>query len=229
MKTLRLAATLPALLLSFSALAEEQTRQTGDFQGISVGGGIKARVTVGPTSVRLSGDAQALEQVQTEVEDGTLVVRSKRGGSWKGLSRVTLTVSSPQMTRVEATGGASVEAEATATPTFTIESSGGGTVSVSGLDSTRVEVDASGGANVTLKGRADLLAAEASGGCQVYGEALSLKALEAEASGGSGVRANPTERVTAEASGGSTVQVDSQPAQRHVSISGGSKVRFPRP
>ncbi|SEU31393.1 head GIN domain-containing protein [Stigmatella erecta] len=228
MKTLRVAATLPALLLSFSALAEEQTRQTGDFQGISVGGGLKARVTVGPTSVRLSGDPQALEHVQTEVEDGTLVVRSKRG-PWKGSSRITLTISSPQMTRVEATGGAAVEAEATATPTFTIESSGGSTVSVSGLDSARVEVDASGGTNVTLKGRADLLAAEASGGCQVYGEALSLKALEAEASGGSEVRANPTERVTAEASGGSTVQVDSQPAQRHVSTSGGSKVRFPRP
>jgi hypothetical protein len=228
MKTLRAAAALPVLLLSFSALAEEQTRQTGDFQGLSVGGGLRARVTVGPTSVRLSGDAKALEQVQTEVEDGLLVVRPPRG-SWKNSPRITVTVSSPRMTRVEATGGAAVEAEATATPTFAIESSGGSTVSVSGLDSPRVEVDASGGSNVTLKGRAELLVLEATGGCQVYGEALTLKALEAEASGGSGVRANPTERVTAEASGGSTVQVDSQPAQRHVTLSGGAKVNFPRP
>jgi hypothetical protein len=228
MKTLRAATTLPILLLSFSALAEEQTRDVEDFQGVSVGSGLKARVTVGPKSLRLSGDAQALERVETRVEDGTLEVSLKRG-FWKSSSHVTVLLSSPEVTRVEATGGATVEAQVGATPRFAIEASGGGTVSVSGLDTQRLGVEASGGAEVTLQGRADALHAEASGGGDIHGQQLRLKTLEADASGGSEVRASPSERVEAEASGGSTVHIDSQPAQRHVSTSGGSRVLFPRP
>ncbi|MDC0711929.1 DUF2807 domain-containing protein [Stigmatella sp. ncwal1] len=225
MKTLRAVPLLPVLCLSFGALAQEQTREVDDFQGVSVSSGIKARVSVGPKSVRISGDEEAVARVRTSVDDGNLVVTMGKGRG----GGVLLTISSPEVTHVEAASGASVEAQASATPTFTIEASGGAEVSVNSLDSAKVEVDASGGAEVTLKGRADLLQVEASGGSEIHGQALHLKALEAEASGGTRVKANPSERVEAEASGGSSIHVDTQPTQRHVSTSGGSKVLFPRP
>ncbi|ADO67887.1 head GIN domain-containing protein [Stigmatella aurantiaca] len=225
MKSLHAALLLPSLCLSFSAFAQEQTREVDDFQGVSVSSGIKARVSVGPKSVRISGDEDAVARVRTTVDDGNLVVTMAKGRG----GGVLLTLSSPSVTHLEASSGASVEAHLAATPTFTIEASGGGEVSVDGLDSAKVEVEASGGAEVTLKGRADVLQVEASGGSEVHGQALRLKALEAEASGGTRVKANPTDRVEAEASGGSSIHVETQPSQRHVSTSGGSKVVFPRP
>lgn len=235
MKSLRTALAIPALLLSACAFAQpreggtrEETREVADFQGVEVGGGLKAQVKVGPKSVRVSGDAAQVARVRTEVEDGKLVVHLERGAWLNSSSGVRLTISTPQLTSVEASGGAEVDAEATATDTFTAEASGGGEVSVRGMDAKRVKVEASGGAEVELQGRAELLEVEASGGSEVHGEGLTLKELRAEASGGTRVKANPSERLVAEASGGSSVHVDSSPAQREVSTSGGSKVVFPK-
>jgi hypothetical protein len=232
MKSLRVALIVPTLLLSASAFAQGETgsaREVPDFHGVEVSQGLKAKVTVGPKSVRVSGDEKRVSKVVTEVVDGKLVVRMEKNHSWSGSSSsrgIEVTISNPQVTSVGASGGARVDAEATAAETFTVDSSGGGAVSVRNLDAKKLAVDVSGGGEVTLKGRADTLDVEASGGAQVHAQELSLKVLDVDASGGSSVEANPTERIEADLSGGCSVHVDSSPAQRDVSSSGGSSVVF---
>ena len=124
MQTLRTALVVPTLLLSLCAFAEgatrEETRDVPDFSGVEVSHGLKAQVTVGPKSVRISGDEKRVGQVRTEVVDGKLVVRMEKT-SWFGSSNskgVHVTISTPKLTSVEASGGAEVEAEATAAETF---------------------------------------------------------------------------------------------------------------
>lgn len=234
MKSVRIALIVPAVLLSACAFAQtagngvsrEDTREVADFKGVEVGAGLKARVTVGPKAVRVTGDENLVALVRTEVVDGTLEVGLKEGTRVRGTSGLRIIISSPQVTSVGASGGAEVEAEATTSATFTAEASGGAELSVRGVDAKKLEVEASGGADVKLKGRADSLEVEASGGSEVHGEGLGVKTLEVEASGGSQVDANPSERIIAELSGGSTVHVDSAPVQREVSSSGGSQVVF---
>ena len=232
MKTLRAALIIPTLLLSAAAFAQEAgkgpVREVPDFDGVKVGGGLNAKVTVGPKSVRITGDEKQVSQVRTEVVDGKLVVRMEKS-SWfnshssRGLQ---VTISNPKITSVEASGGAKVDAEATATENFVAESSGGAELYVRNLDAKKLEADVSGGAEATLKGRVDMAGLEASGGAEIHAQELSLKSADVDASGGSTVAANPTERIEAEASGGSSVHVDSAPAQREVSSSGGGKVVF---
>lgn len=230
MKSLRVAVIVPAVLLSACAFAQAAgtgvSREVADFQGVEVGGGLKARVTVGPKAVRVTGDEKLVALVRTEVVDGKLEVGLERGSWFRGTSGLRVHISSPQVTSVGASGGAEVEAEATATDTFTASASGGGEVAVRNVDAKKLTVEASGGGDVKLKGRADTLKVEASGGAEVHGEELGLKALEVEASGGAQVDANPSERIVAELSGGSSVHVDSTPAQREVSSSGGARVVF---
>jgi hypothetical protein len=234
MKILRTALVVPALLLSACAFAQtagpgtsrEETREVPDFNGVYVSHGLRAQVTVGPKSVRISGDEELMGLVRTEVEDGKLMVRVDRSGWPRRSSGVRLTISSPQLTSVSASGGAKVEAQATAAEAFTAKASGGSDLSVRNVDARRLNVEASGGAEVTLKGRADKAQVELSGGSAVHARELTLKSLEVEASGGARVEANPTDRIEAELSGGSSVHVDSAPAQREVSASGGSRVVF---
>jgi hypothetical protein len=234
MKSLRVALIVPAVLLSACAFAQtagngvsrEDNREVADFKGVEVGAGLKARVTVGPKAVRVTGDENLVALVRTEVVDGTLEVGLKDGARVRGTSGLRILISSPQVTSVGASGGAEVEAEATAAATFNASASGGAEIAVRNLDAKKLAVEASGGADVKLKGRADTLAVEASGGSEVHGEELGVKTLTVEASGGSQVDANPTERIVAEVSGGSAVHVDSAPAQREVSSSGGSQVVF---
>jgi len=232
MKTLRIALAVPTLLLAATAFAEApdtgSTREVADFNGVEVSQGLKAQVTVGPKSVRISGDEKRVSQVLTEVVDGKLVVRMEKK-SWFGSSSskgIQVTISNPQVTSVGASGGASVDAETTATETFTADASGGAELSLHNLDAKKLKVDVSGGGEVTLKGRADTLDLDASGGAAVHAQELSLKSLNVDASGGVVVEANPTERLNADLSGGVVVNVDSAPAQREVSSSGGSSVHY---
>jgi hypothetical protein len=232
MQNLRTALVVPTLLLSLCAFAEgatrEETRDVADFQGVQVSQGLKARVTIGPKSVRVSGDEKHVGQVRTEVVDGKLVVRvEKEGSSWGSSTKgVHLTISTPKLTSLEASGGSDIEAEASASDTFSIESSGGSDVTVRNVDAKKLNVEISGGGEVVLKGRAEALHVEASGGSQVHGQELSLKSLDVEGSGGTQVEANPSERLAAELSGGSTLNVASAPSQREVSASGGSQVVY---
>ncbi|WP_224240514.1 head GIN domain-containing protein [Hyalangium gracile] len=233
MQTLRAAVVVPTLLLSLCAFAEggnrEENREVSDFDGVAISHGLEAQVKVGPKSVRISGDEKRLAQVRTEVVDGKLIVRMEKN-SWFGSNSkgVRVTISTPRLTSVEASGGAEVDAEATTADTFTVESSGGGELSVRNVDAKSLKVEASGGGEVTLKGRADTMKVEASGGAEVHGKDLSLRALDVEASGGAQVDANPSESVSADLSGGSTVHVASSPSQRNVSASGGAEVVFRR-
>jgi hypothetical protein len=232
MKTLRAALIIPTLLLSAAAFAEDpgkgSVRDVPDFDGVEVSNGLSAKVTVGPKSVRITGDEQQLSKVITEVVDGKLVVKMEKKG-WFGSSSsrgIQVTISSPKVTSLEASGGADIDAEASATENFMAEASGGGDVSVHSLDVKRLKVDVSGGAEVTVKGRAETADMEASGGAEIHARDLSLKVLKVDASGGCSVEANPTDSISADISGGSSIHVDSSPAQREVSSSGGARVVF---
>ncbi|HVG57583.1 MAG TPA: head GIN domain-containing protein [Hyalangium sp.] len=232
MKTLQVALIVPTLLLSAVAFAEDpakgSVRDVPDFDGVQVSNGLSAKVTVGPKSVRITGDEKQVSQVRTEVVDGKLVVKMEKKG-WFGSNSgkgVQITISSPKVTSVEASGGADVEAEVSASESFVAEASGGGDVSVSNLDVKKLKVDVSGGAEATVKGRAELADMEASGGAEIHARDLSLKTLKVDASGGCSVEANPTDSISADVSGGSSVHVDSAPTQREVSSSGGAKVVF---
>ncbi len=235
MTSLRVSLFVPALLLSACAFAQastgngvsrEETREVADFDGVEVGSGLNAKVTVGPKSVRITGDENLVGLVITEVDDGKLEVHLKKGSRVRGTSKLRIFISNPQVKSVSASGGAVVDAEASAGSSFAAAASGGGEVTVRNVDAKALAVEASGGAQVKVKGRADALAIEASGGSEVHAEDVSVKTLAVDASGGCVVKANPSDSIAAELSGGSTVHVASSPAQRAVETSGGSQVVF---
>lgn len=202
-----------------------ETRQVEDFHGVSVSHGMRAEVKVGPKSVRLEGSPENLSRIHLEVEDGILTTNVDRKG-WGGLNgRVKLIVSSPRIDHVEASGGARMDAEATASGAFGAEASGGAVVTVRGVDAKKVDAEASGGSEITLTGRATQLDAEASGGSQVHAQKLQgLDQLEVEASGGSIVEADAPSQVSGDASGGSTIRLSKRPQSSNVDVSGGSRI-----
>jgi hypothetical protein len=207
------------------AASAGETRQVEDFHGVSVGHGMRAEVKVGPKSVRLEGSSEAVSRIRLEVEDGILTTRVDRKG-WGGLNgRVKLIVSSPRIDRVEASGGAVVDAEATASNDFDAEASGGAVLTVRGVDAKKVEAEASGGSEITLTGRAQTLEAEVSGGSQLHARKLQgITDLKAEASGGAIVEADAPANVSGDASGGSIIRLAKKPQNSQVDVSGGSRV-----
>lgn len=232
---LQAALVVPCVLLSACAFAQtkgngvsqEQQREVGRFERVHIASGLKATVTTGDTAVSLSGDENLLALIETEVEDGELVVRLKRGERVRG-GDVRVTLSTPRLAAVEASGGSIVEAQASAQGQFEAEASGGSIVTVKKVDAGTLEVEASGGSRVTLEGRAEEVKAEVSGGSVVRADEVEMASLRVEASGGARVEAGPSKRLTGDLSGGSLVRLSRSPAQRDVETSGGSKVELDR-
>ncbi|WP_407667506.1 head GIN domain-containing protein [Myxococcus dinghuensis] len=241
MKTARMSLLVPFLLLTGAAHAEDaanddasrkaEVREVSDFDGVSFGHGIHAKVKVGPKSVRVEGPQELVSRLRFVVEDGKLQTEVDRKGGFFGSNfnggKVRVYVSNPRIEEVDASGGSHVEADVTSEDDFTAHASGGATLSVRGVDARKVEVEASGGGTVTLEGRAKALEVEASGGAVVKAKNLKgLKDLEVEASGGARVEANPSNSVSVEGSGGATVQCGARPPKTNVRASGGTQVLY---
>jgi hypothetical protein len=232
--SLRSLAVSLALLTSTFAFAQsegdgrkEESREVGDFHGVAVGHGIRAEVKPGPKSVRLVGAADQLSRVELEVEDGVLTTRVRSKGLFgSGIKDVRLFVTSPEVTHVAASGGARVDAQATAADAFSAAASGGAELEVTGVDSKRLEVTASGGAEVEIKGRASAAELSASGGSVIEVPGLSADTLEVHASGGARLEAHSARSLSGALSGGSTLKLEEKPQQSEVNTSGGSRVEY---
>ena len=227
-------ALLPvALLVSLPVLAQEAAPaarpgriEVPDFRGVEVGYGLTAQVKPGDKEVRLEGAAAEVAKLKPRVKDGVLSFEMEKSGWFEGggPKGVRLYVTNPRVESIRASGGAHVEAEATAADTFEASASGGSHLSVSGVRSRKVETNASGGSKVTLQGGTSELGVNASGGSQLHAQGLQVESLQANASGGSRLEASPEQSIQGNLSGGSEIRSTRKGARVQVNSSGGSKV-----
>jgi Putative auto-transporter adhesin, head GIN domain len=231
-----------------SGTIKEETRQVGNFSGVSVSTGLRATVTIGPkTSVVVRGDDNLLPMIKVEVVNGRLTaeINSVSGGIHP-TEPIRLTIVTPNLTSAEASSGASLTADATPSPKFVASSSSGGKVSVKGIDSKELrasasgggtitatgvkadsaEIEGSGGSTISLSGKVKRLQTSLSGGAGLKAQDVPAEALKVQASGGSRVYAQVSSELSAKLSGGATVYLKGKPSKRDVDTSGGSKIYY---
>src|SRR6266478_3974995 len=158
-------------LVSTAALARTEERPVPEFDAVNVASGIRVSVEIGPRRpVRVEADDETLSLLETRVEDGALHIGFKPHSSWSGEHRVQVSVQTPQLRAVSASGGSIVRA------TFTRGRA-------RGIDAGRLSLRGSGGSVFTVQGSADALKLDLSGGSQLHGSDLSVKDVDVNASG----------------------------------------------
>ena len=218
------ALVMAAALVSSAAVARSEDRAVPAFSAVHISAGMHATVTVGPlTPVHIEADDAALAMLETVVEDGALQVRFKRHGDWHGSHSVKLTIQTPQLHSVGASGGAIVDAAFTRADRSEIQASGGSEIRLRGLDAQRVSVQASGGSVVDVAGSAGALELQLSGGSQLHGREFSARDADVRGSGGSQAELKISGNLRGGLSGGSQLHVTGG-ASAKVATSGGSAV-----
>jgi hypothetical protein len=159
-----------------------QTRDVAKFTRIDNSASVDVRLHVGePQRVRVRAGEKVIDDVRTEVRDGTLQVTFDHDG-WGG-SDVVVEASVPELTAIEA--------------------SGSGDIDVDGIDADAFELRSDGSADIALAGTAGRLAVDMDGSGDA--ELGDLAAREAHVFvGGSGdadVRADDRLDVTVDGSG----------------------------
>lgn len=198
----------PGQAVGSGHLVQQEIPLTG-FSGVHVGFGMSADITVGESErVQVQGDDNLLALLTWKVKDGVLSAdRDPQWDSFRPSQPLHLTVVTPHLTRLRASGGAHANASGVEVPGFAL--------------------DASAGSEVALVGHAGQVVLEASGGSWVDLRRFPSEGLDVAASGGSRVHATVSGQVTGQLSGGSVLTCDGQPSSRLVSTSGGAGVSYP--
>jgi hypothetical protein len=213
-------------LSSMAALARAEDRNVPEFNAVEVASGIRATVEIGPRRpVHIEADDDILPLVETKVEDGTLEIGFKPHTSFHGNGRVTVTIQTPELRAVGASGGAIVRATFTRSDESSVSASGGSEIRARGIDAARLSVHGSGGAQLDIQGRADSLDLQMSGGTKLHGRDLSVRDVDLQASGGSEGELRANGRIRGALSGGSELHVRGG-AKARVATSGGSSVEI---
>lgn len=222
---MRSQAVVAVALVSGAAFAGSQDRTVSTFDAVHIASGLRATVTIGPLrAVHLEGDPATLELIEAVVEDGRLRVGLKPDARWPGDSReVRVTLQTPQLRDVSASGGSIVRAELTRADKSALHASGGSELHLRGLDAADVAVHGSGGAIIDVAGRAQSVALNLSGGSRLEGRDFSARDLLVRGSGGSVARLGASGGVSGSLSGGSQLFVRGASSTR-VATSGGSQV-----
>lgn len=148
--------SLLLLLLPSAAPAAERRVDLSSFQKLRVEGGFVVTLTTAPSPRgTLSGDAEALRQVETRIADGTLVVRRVAAGEPSrrtATTPLTLTLAAPPLSAITVIGGAQVSAQALRGAAMAVTITGGGDVRVDRVEGDQLNAMLLGTARLSIAG-----------------------------------------------------------------------------
>ena len=146
-------AAIAALALAGCSIGDDgprttQTRDVAAFSHIDNQDSVDLRLHVGePQRVRVRAGEKVIDDVRTEVHDGTLQLTFDHDG-WGGDS-VVVDVSVPRLTGIEASGSGDIDVDGVAADAFEVRSDGSADIAVAGT-AARLAVDLDGSGDADL-------------------------------------------------------------------------------
>ncbi|GAA1985156.1 hypothetical protein GCM10009817_28260 [Terrabacter lapilli] len=180
-----------------------RSRSVGDFTEVQAGGGIQLELASGPRQVVVTAQPNLVDITTTEVVGSRLTVDTTSG--FVSPQGIVVKISTPRLTGIELSGGASASGTVGSAGTLTVRLSGGARTTVSG-SAAALDLQASGGAIPAL---GDLRATNAT----------------VDLSGGVVATLDVMRSVKGSASGGVVLTLVRKPATTAVETSGGAVVR----
>jgi Putative auto-transporter adhesin, head GIN domain len=177
-----------------------QTRTVNDFTRIDNRDSVDLRLTVGePQRLRVRAGEKVIDDVRTEVRDGTLLLTFDHDGF----------------------GGDDVVVEASVPKLTTIQASGSGDIDADGIDADAFELRSDGSADIALAGTVGRLMVDLDGSGDADLEQLAAREARVDVSGSGEAEVTAGERLDVEVDGSGDVRYHGEPAlTQHVDGSG---------
>ena len=234
MKTLKtfLMAILLAVCCAGQSFAgngnETQTRHVSGFNAIDVATGIDLYITMGNSEeVKIVADDEIIDNIKTEVRNGTLHIYMKKTGWFNRNVNKTRKayVTLKELVELNASSGSDVESENTLEgESLKISASSGSDVKLE-VRYKNLSLDTSSGSDAELRGKVKNLELSASSGSDINASDLESVKCRASASSGSDISLTVTEELQADASSGSDIVYHGNPQMRDIDESSGGDVR----
>jgi len=235
MKTTKLLFTLVFSVIAFIGIASNgnsdktETRQVSNFNGIKVSTGIDLYITMGASEeVKIVANDEIIDDLITEVKDGTLRIYIKQTNNWFNWNSGNQTrkayVTVKELKSIDASSGSDVKSENTLKgEELKVNASSGSDVEID-VYYKNVWLDTSSGSNAKLSGKTQNFKAEASSGSDIKAQDLESSICRVSVSSGSDATVNVTDELYAKASSGADVMYYGNPQVKDIDESSGGDV-----
>ena len=154
--TVPLAFLAACVALAASAADRRESRPVSAFSGIGLSAPIKVQLTQGDAdSLVLEGAPEALDDLETVVENGSLKIRTKSRSKVSGMGKVRAYITARNIETLAVSGSGDINAAALRSTRLRVAISGSGDIRIGELNAAALDVSVSGSGDVTVAGKAD--------------------------------------------------------------------------
>lgn len=206
-----------------------ENRNVSNFNAVKVSTGIDLFITMGTTeSVKIVADDDIIDELITEVKDGTLKIYMKQSNNWFNWNTGNQTrkayVTVKELQAIDASSGSDVRSENTLKgEDLKVRSSSGSDIEID-VYYKNVWLDTSSGSDAKISGKTKTFEAEASSGSDIKAQELESKICKVSVSSGSDATVNVTDELYAKASSGADVRYYGNPQVKDIDESSGGDV-----
>jgi len=200
-----------------------ETRSTGNFDGISVGGGFDVEVKIGTTTtVVIEADDNIIKYIETRVSGNTLKINTEGMNNFSDV-HMKVFITAPVIKRIKASASAEVDVQdvLAGTDQLTFGASSGASIKAA-VDAPQVTADVSSGASIDLVGKTKTYSAQASSGAEIRSRSLLSENTTVKVSSGASAKVHASVNLNANASSGASVTYSGGATVNQSVSSGGS-------
>lgn len=182
----------------------------GSFDRIEVSGPFMVWViSDSPAQVQLSGPPALLSDTEASVRDGTLIIRFRDGAnwSWNPGSGVNVTVRTPSLRAVSASGAARIEVHGMQGEEFSAATNGSGSIAIEGLSANEVNFAVSGSGSIRAEGTAEQAQYAIGGSGSIESKRLRVENADIAVGGSGSVHADVSDLANIAVRGSGAVEV----------------------
>ncbi|WP_299364188.1 head GIN domain-containing protein [Winogradskyella sp.] len=202
------------------------TRSTGEYDGLKAGGPMDFKLVEGKEgSITINGDANLMEYIITEVKDGKLVVKTKKGANLKPTKTIVVTVPYESITYVALAGSGDIDNSGTIkADDFEVALAGSGDIKLK-VDSNSLESSIAGSGDIALNGSTKDLEIKIAGSGDFEGKNLDSVDVTVKISGSGEANVVCNGELKVRISGSGDVKYSGTPTNKDTKVSGSGSVR----
>lgn len=207
---------------------KKETRQAAGYTGVLSSGSMNVQVTYGTSStISVEADENLLPYIETVVENGKLVIKTRKGYNLKTRNTMMVNVSLTKLTSLKLSGSGNIAGVgAFMNPGKTdISISGSGNIKLDFDTISDIDASISGSGNLDLKGKhCKNITASIKGSGNINCSDVQVNDVFAKISGSGNIKVNPTKSIDAKVSGSGNVFYKGNPQSIVSKASGSGKI-----
>lgn len=189
-----------------------ETRSTGDYDGISVGGSFDVILVKGKEGkITLEGEENLLPYIETEIKGNKLKIQYKKGVNIRTTRRLTVTVTFEDIESLSLGGSGNVSSkDVIKANSLKVSIGGSGNIDAE-IDAENVKASVAGSGNIKLTGNAEEMKCSIAGSGDIKAYGLQTDTTRVSIAGSGSVRVSVKTKIKASIAGSGSVYYKGNP------------------